>query len=254
MVERQPAIDTVGRAVNLQRAGEMPDLREHGFVGKRNALLEAGGAGRMLNESQLVRLRVEGGQVEFHAQLGRAAGANQLRAVMERDVTQQFLWKLLVDHDHSGPEVRRDSRQSKGILSWLNLEIRVRKNGGHRAQQHRSDEGRHSRDTLRHYDDDTITGPYTVIPQQPGLHAGTAPELPKSDVFELVLVNPGGREETIAGRGVQCVNQSMKSVHWLKISSRSAAHSITDASERSIHELRRCRALGHRNHEHAHQS
>src|ERR1019366_10034929 len=128
-------------------------------------------------------------------------------------MAEQVVGKLFVDHHDLGREVRGHARQSKAILGGLNLEVGIGENGGHRAQRHRSNECRHRRNALRHDDDDAVAGGNSMVAEQCGLYPGSSAKLSKCHFFVFVLVDPRRDERTLAGRGVEGVDQSAELVH-----------------------------------------
>ena len=100
---------------------------------ERNAFLEAGGAGRVLDERQAIARDFALRDFPMHVGCRCVADANQLRTIIERYILQQLLWERIVDQYDPGIKVAGHSCQSGAILGRLNLEIGVRENCRHRG-------------------------------------------------------------------------------------------------------------------------
>src|ERR1039458_4490542 len=182
-------------------------------MSKGHALLQSGSAGRVLNECQALRLMLQ--LREFHLYTGppAIAGMKQRGLAVERHVAEHLVGKSFVDNYDFGAQVSCHSSQSGAVLGRLNLEVGISKEGGHRAQHHRSGKGGHCGNALRHDDDHPIAGSHTMVAKCSGLKVRAAAELREVHGFAFVFVDPRSNKWTICGSRIECLNKIAESVH-----------------------------------------
>src|SRR6266567_612930 len=144
-------------------------------------------------------------------------------------MSHHLLGKFFIDDDDLGVEVRGDAGQSGAVLRSLDLEIGIGKERGDRAQHHRSDKGSHRRDTLRHYDDDPVSGHHTVVLKCGGPPAGTTAKVAESHRLPLVFVNPGRHKWTVSGSCIERFDE-ITELHPTLLHSRKSSVLVTGAS------------------------
>ena len=211
MIKRQPAVNPVGRAVNLQRLRKMGQLTQYGSVGQGHTLLQSGRARRMLDERNAIALTRK--RRDFFFAPAAIADSKQLRLLAQRHVPEHFIRKLFVNDDNLGVEVCRHSCHSEAVLGWLDLVIGVGDKCWHRAEHHRSNEDGHRQNALRHDDDHAIPTGHAISAEHCGLQTGAAAEFSKGDCFLFVFVDPGRDERTLAGSRLKRFDEIAVSDH-----------------------------------------
>ena len=213
MVERQPTVDAIRRRIRAQCICQMPDLSEYGAMSEGHALLQTGSACRMLDECQALRGVLDIGSFNLFASQFAIAGAKQFALAAQRDVAEHLGGEFIVNHYDFSVEIGRYTGQSRAILGWLDLEVRIGEKSRHCTQHHCSDKDRHCRNSLRHNNDHAIAGTYTMIAQQSRLNTRTAAELAEGRGRTSVFIDPGGYERTIRRGRVERLNHIVKLLH-----------------------------------------
>src|SRR6202035_1084940 len=103
--------------------------------------------------------------------------------------------------------------QSGAVFGRLNLEVRIREEGGHRAQHHRSDKGSHRGNALRHDDDHSITEARAVVAKGFSLQACAVAKLGEGYRLTFVFVDPSRNKLTICRSRIECFNKIANLVH-----------------------------------------